>query len=102
MAEVHQFDYVLSRKLLSYLILSFISNFSPFFFPVTKIFSARLQPMKCALLEICRFTSALSGQAVTDIIQRTTGRLESLHSEGVHVWRFVGSYLKDLNHFIIY
>ncbi|PON56991.1 BAT2 domain protein [Parasponia andersonii] len=30
------------------------------------------------------FTSALSGQAVTDIIQRTTGRLESLHSEGVH------------------
>ncbi|XP_062092309.1 uncharacterized protein LOC133798123 [Humulus lupulus] len=30
------------------------------------------------------FTSALSGQAVTDIIQRTTGRVESLHSEGVH------------------
>ncbi|KAF4391561.1 hypothetical protein G4B88_030712 [Cannabis sativa] len=30
------------------------------------------------------FTSALSGQAVNDIIQRTTGRVESLHSEGVH------------------
>ncbi|KAL6270284.1 hypothetical protein ACE6H2_027195 [Prunus campanulata] len=30
------------------------------------------------------FTSALAGQAVNDIIQRTTGRLESLHSEGVH------------------
>ncbi|KAM7253625.1 hypothetical protein ACFE04_021779 [Oxalis oulophora] len=31
-----------------------------------------------------RFTSALSGQTVNDMIQRTTGRLESLHSEGVH------------------
>ncbi|PRQ23275.1 hypothetical protein RchiOBHm_Chr6g0259571 [Rosa chinensis] len=30
------------------------------------------------------FTSALAGLAVNDIIQRTTGRLESLHSEGVH------------------
>ncbi|KAM7253664.1 hypothetical protein ACFE04_021818 [Oxalis oulophora] len=30
------------------------------------------------------FTSALSGQTVNDMIQRTTGRLESLHSEGVH------------------
>ncbi|VVA15238.1 PREDICTED: ZEAMMB73_Zm00001d033932 [Prunus dulcis] len=35
-------------------------------------------------LTLFRFTSALAGQAVNDIIQRTTGRLESLHSEGVH------------------
>ncbi|KAJ7946013.1 BAT2 domain protein [Quillaja saponaria] len=30
------------------------------------------------------FTSALAGLPVNDIIQRTAGRLESLHSEGVH------------------
>ncbi|XWS67980.1 hypothetical protein CRYUN_Cryun04dG0051000 [Craigia yunnanensis] len=30
------------------------------------------------------FTNSLAGLAVNDIIQRTTGRLESLHSEGVH------------------
>ncbi|XVE93300.1 hypothetical protein REPUB_Repub01dG0179100 [Reevesia pubescens] len=30
------------------------------------------------------FTNALAGLAVNDIIQRTAGRLESLHSEGVH------------------
>ncbi|KAF5444001.1 hypothetical protein F2P56_036509 [Juglans regia] len=30
------------------------------------------------------FTSALAGLAINDMIQRTTGRLESLHSEGVH------------------
>lgn len=30
------------------------------------------------------FTNALAGQTVNDIIQRTAGRLESLHSEGVH------------------
>ncbi|EXB63670.1 hypothetical protein L484_027013 [Morus notabilis] len=30
------------------------------------------------------FTSALAGLAVNDIVHRTTGRLESLHSEGVH------------------
>ncbi|XP_050364781.1 uncharacterized protein LOC126783365 [Argentina anserina] len=30
------------------------------------------------------FTNALAGLAVNDIIQRTTGRLETLHSEGVH------------------
>ncbi|GMN37521.1 hypothetical protein TIFTF001_006881 [Ficus carica] len=30
------------------------------------------------------FTGALAGLAVNDIIHRTTGRLESLHSEGVH------------------
>ncbi|KAG6762761.1 hypothetical protein POTOM_033281 [Populus tomentosa] len=30
------------------------------------------------------FTNALAGQAVNDIIQRTAGRLETLHSEGVH------------------
>ncbi|XP_059451042.1 uncharacterized protein LOC132181827 [Corylus avellana] len=30
------------------------------------------------------FTSALAGLAVNDMIQRTAGRLESLHSEGVH------------------
>ncbi|KAK9286813.1 hypothetical protein L1049_015218 [Liquidambar formosana] len=30
------------------------------------------------------FTSALTGLAANDIIQRTAGRLESLHSEGVH------------------
>ncbi|KAK8636416.1 hypothetical protein V6N13_124162 [Hibiscus sabdariffa] len=30
------------------------------------------------------FTNALAGLAVNDVIQRTTGRLESLHSEGVH------------------
>ncbi|GAV67123.1 hypothetical protein CFOL_v3_10632 [Cephalotus follicularis] len=30
------------------------------------------------------FTGALAGQTVNDIIQRTAGRLESLHSEGVH------------------
>ncbi|XVF45203.1 hypothetical protein PTKIN_Ptkin02bG0186100 [Pterospermum kingtungense] len=30
------------------------------------------------------FTNALAGLAVNDIIQRTSGRLESLHSEGVH------------------
>ncbi|WZY84529.1 hypothetical protein YC2023_030913 [Brassica napus] len=30
------------------------------------------------------FTNALTGLSVNDIIQRTGGRLESLHSEGVH------------------
>lgn len=30
------------------------------------------------------FNSALAGLTVNDIIQRTTGRLEALHSEGVH------------------
>lgn len=30
------------------------------------------------------FASALAGQTPSDIIQRTTGRLDSLHSEGVH------------------
>ncbi|RDX85310.1 hypothetical protein CR513_33520 [Mucuna pruriens] len=30
------------------------------------------------------FTNALAGLAANDIIQRTTARLESLHSEGVH------------------
>ncbi|KAK7308566.1 hypothetical protein VNO77_42184 [Canavalia gladiata] len=30
------------------------------------------------------FTNTLAGLAVNDIIQRTTARLESLHSEGVH------------------
>ncbi|KAA8536157.1 hypothetical protein F0562_028635 [Nyssa sinensis] len=30
------------------------------------------------------FTSALAGLAANDIIQRTSGRLDSLHSEGVH------------------
>ncbi|KAJ7967402.1 BAT2 domain protein [Quillaja saponaria] len=30
------------------------------------------------------FTSTLTGLAANDIIQRTAGRLESLHSEGVH------------------
>ncbi|KAK9676372.1 hypothetical protein RND81_11G072900 [Saponaria officinalis] len=30
------------------------------------------------------FTSALAGLAANDIIQRTAGRLDSLHSEGVH------------------
>ncbi|KAF3435679.1 hypothetical protein FNV43_RR22770 [Rhamnella rubrinervis] len=30
------------------------------------------------------FTNALGGLAVNEIIQRTTGRLESIHSEGVH------------------
>ncbi|KAL9324828.1 hypothetical protein ACSQ67_005473 [Phaseolus vulgaris] len=30
------------------------------------------------------FTNALSGLAAHDIVQRTTARLESLHSEGVH------------------
>ncbi|KAJ6671291.1 BAT2 DOMAIN PROTEIN [Salix viminalis] len=30
------------------------------------------------------FTNALAGQSVNDIIQRTAGRLETLHSEGVH------------------
>ncbi|XVE49134.1 hypothetical protein DITRI_Ditri01bG0057900 [Diplodiscus trichospermus] len=34
------------------------------------------------------FTNALAGLAVNDIVQRTTGRLESLHSEGVHVLRY--------------
>ncbi|CAK7329793.1 unnamed protein product [Dovyalis caffra] len=30
------------------------------------------------------FTNALAGQTLNDIIQRTAGRLETLHSEGVH------------------
>ncbi|KAJ8766633.1 hypothetical protein K2173_001153 [Erythroxylum novogranatense] len=30
------------------------------------------------------FTSSLAGQSINDIIQRTAGRLETLHSEGVH------------------
>ncbi|KAK4562956.1 hypothetical protein RGQ29_005438 [Quercus rubra] len=30
------------------------------------------------------FTSALAGVAVNDMIQRTAGRIDSLHSEGVH------------------
>ncbi|KAL5070896.1 hypothetical protein RYX36_021783 [Vicia faba] len=30
------------------------------------------------------FTNALAGLAVNDIIQRTSGRIDSLHSEGVH------------------
>ncbi|KAK5774559.1 hypothetical protein PVK06_042414 [Gossypium arboreum] len=33
------------------------------------------------------FTNALAGLAVNDVIQRTAGRLDSLHSEGVHVLR---------------
>lgn len=36
-------------------------------------------------LLFCRFTNALSGLAVNEIVQRTAGRLESLRSEGVHV-----------------
>ena len=52
--------------------------------------------MKLVLLDLCRFTSALAGQAVNDIIQRTTGRLESLHSEGVHVLRYPGLCYKHL------
>ncbi|CAN1278350.1 hypothetical protein LINPERPRIM_LOCUS16615 [Linum perenne] len=32
----------------------------------------------------CRFTSALAGQSVNDMVQRTSGRLETLHSEGIH------------------
>ncbi|KAF9675947.1 hypothetical protein SADUNF_Sadunf09G0087000 [Salix dunnii] len=35
-------------------------------------------------IEIWLFTNALAGQSVNDIIQRTAGRLETLHSEGVH------------------
>ncbi|KAJ8450830.1 hypothetical protein Cgig2_032455 [Carnegiea gigantea] len=31
-----------------------------------------------------RFTNALAALAANDIVQRTTGRLESIHSEGVH------------------
>ncbi|MBA0655208.1 hypothetical protein Goklo_007715 [Gossypium klotzschianum] len=31
------------------------------------------------------FTNALAGLAVNDVIQRTAGRLDSLHSEGVHL-----------------
>ncbi|KAA3462932.1 F420-non-reducing hydrogenase subunit G [Gossypium australe] len=34
------------------------------------------------------FTNALAGLAVNDVIQRTAGRLDSLHSEGVHVLRY--------------
>ncbi|WCJ33792.1 hypothetical protein M5689_015129 [Euphorbia peplus] len=30
------------------------------------------------------FTSALAGQTINDIVQRTAGRLETIHSEGVH------------------
>ncbi|CAK8571204.1 unnamed protein product [Lathyrus sativus] len=30
------------------------------------------------------FTNALAGLAINDIIQRTSGRIDSLHSEGVH------------------
>lgn len=33
----------------------------------------------------CRFASALGGLAANEIIQRTTDRLETIHSEGVHV-----------------
>ncbi|TXG64567.1 hypothetical protein EZV62_011561 [Acer yangbiense] len=32
----------------------------------------------------CRFANALAGQTANDIIQRTAGRIKSLHSEGVH------------------
>ncbi|CAN0927785.1 hypothetical protein LINGRAHAP2_LOCUS36093 [Linum grandiflorum] len=30
------------------------------------------------------FTNALAGQTVNDMVQRTSGRLETLHSEGIH------------------
>ncbi|CAI0406825.1 unnamed protein product [Linum tenue] len=33
---------------------------------------------------ICRFTNALAGQSANDMIQRTSGRLDTLHSEGIH------------------
>ena len=38
-------------------------------------------------LDDFRFTNALAGLNINDMIQRTGGRLESLHSEGVHVRR---------------
>lgn len=34
-----------------------------------------------------RFTNALAGLNINDMIQRTGGRLDSLHSEGIHVRR---------------
>lgn len=52
-------------------------------------FSVLHPPPECAVVNnfliFCRFTSAVAGLPVNDIIQRTAGRLESLHSEGVHV-----------------
>lgn len=46
----------------------------------------------CSSLMFIRFTNALAGLNVNDMIQRTGGRLESLHSEGVHVRSLVPSY----------
>ncbi|KAL2460208.1 hypothetical protein Adt_43628 [Abeliophyllum distichum] len=40
------------------------------------------------------FASSLAELAPNDIIQRTAGRLDSLHSEGVHVCRSLGGFLK--------
>lgn len=47
----------------------------------------------------CSFASALAGLAPNDIIQRTAGRLDSLHSEGVHVyfWSFIDLFFKHQN-----
>lgn len=38
------------------------------------------------------FTNALTGLAANDIVQRTTGRLESIHSEGVHRLSEIGCF----------
>lgn len=56
------------------------------------------------LLTYCSFTNALAGLAANDIIQRTTARLESLHSEGVHVWEniteFTGKFIPITRFFV--
>ena len=49
---------------------------------------------------LCRFTNALAGLAVNEIVQRTAGRLESIHSEGVHVWRSLRFYWKIFFHWM--
>lgn len=39
----------------------------------------------------CRFTNVLVGLAPNDMVQRTARRLDTLHSEGVHVCKFLVS-----------
>lgn len=47
----------------------------------------------------CRFTSTLTGLTVNDIIQRTARRLESLHSEGVHVCENILNFMRKIQKF---
>lgn len=54
---------------------------------ISIIYSALSTTELNSLLIFCSFASALAGLTPNDIIQRTSGRLDTIHSEGVHVCR---------------